>query len=729
MSDERLYSNLPAVYRLRDGAIGEPLRALLGVMETQLTTLRNDIGALFDNWFIETCDEWVVPYIGDLLGVRSQYIFDNTTMTLRPFIANTLRYRRKKGTAAMLEGLAADVTGWRARAVEFFQLLGTTQYLNHIRRKDLRTPDLRDTNALELLGGPFERSMRFAEVRRVSTGTGKYNIGNVGIFLWRLKSLEVDRAPAIRSVADGPFCYRFSQLGADSHLFNRARTTTARVVESDMPGPLRPRAVFDELEAARAALSAGKTPQYHYFDDEPSFTVYRDGEPFEPKYVQICDLSGWTTPPTAESVTLPPPDAPLVCQVSVDPKLGRLIFLDGKQPTEGVHVTYFRGFSADIGGGSYARVEGTAPGDHSTTYPVKVVDPSQPADDGFVNALTSWEGEISQPNAVFLFQGPNKFGDSINHPDDPNKGSGIFKARDFTVPSGSTVILEAADGSQPLIRLTTPWTITLEEDATLVFNGLMVAGEPIRIVTTNEPTSPAGDLQHTFTIEDCTIVPGLLLDAEGLPMVPDAVCLSTLQPSEGALTVNVMRSIVGRVDLSPGSNGFTGKLYARDSIFDGTGAAALTINAPGGADLGAVTVLGKTAVGSLDASDCIFDQPLTTTRTQIGCVRFSFVPDGSTTPRAYRCQPALALTDITDPVEQAPILHRILPSYTSQRYGDPGYVQLARACPVEISAGAEFGKEMGAFNSLMQPQRLANLQTSLDEYLRFGLEAGVFLVT
>jgi hypothetical protein len=36
---------------------------------------------------------------------------------------------------------------------------------------------------------------------------------------------------------------------------------------------------------------------------------------------------------------------------------------------------------------------------------------------------------------------------------------------------------------------------------------------------------------------------------------------------------------------------------------------------------------------------------------------------------------------------------------------------------------------MGVFNSLMQPQREANLRTALDEYLRFGLAAGVFFVT
>jgi hypothetical protein len=36
---------------------------------------------------------------------------------------------------------------------------------------------------------------------------------------------------------------------------------------------------------------------------------------------------------------------------------------------------------------------------------------------------------------------------------------------------------------------------------------------------------------------------------------------------------------------------------------------------------------------------------------------------------------------------------------------------------------------MGAFMFLAQPQRRANLRAALDEYLRLGLEAGVFPVT
>jgi hypothetical protein len=48
---------------------------------------------------------------------------------------------------------------------------------------------------------------------------------------------------------------------------------------------------------------------------------------------------------------------------------------------------------------------------------------------------------------------------------------------------------------------------------------------------------------------------------------------------------------------------------------------------------------------------------------------------------------------------------------------------------VEISEGADDQGEMGAYGFLQQHRRRANLTSQLDTYLRFGLEAGLFLVT
>ncbi|MBK9014731.1 MAG: hypothetical protein IPM82_11985 [Saprospiraceae bacterium] len=61
-------------------------------------------------------------------------------------------------------------------------------------------------------------------------------------------------------------------------------------------------------------------------------------------------------------------------------------------------------------------------------------------------------------------------------------------------------------------------------------------------------------------------------------------------------------------------------------------------------------------------------------------------------------------------------------------YGDAGYCQLHQHCAPEITNGADDESEMGAFHHLFQPQRIINLRTRLDEYLRFGLEAGILRI-
>ena len=67
-----------------------------------------------------------------------------TIRSPRAEVANTIGYRRRKGTAAMLEQLARDVTDWPARAVEFFEQLATTQYMNHVRLHAPATAPVRE---------------------------------------------------------------------------------------------------------------------------------------------------------------------------------------------------------------------------------------------------------------------------------------------------------------------------------------------------------------------------------------------------------------------------------------------------------------------------------------------------------------------------------------------------------------------------------------------------------
>jgi hypothetical protein len=70
-----------------------------------------------------------------------------------------------------------------------------------------------------------------------------------------------------------------------------------------------------------------------------------------------------------------------------------------------------------------------------------------------------------------------------------------------------------------------------------------------------------------------------------------------------------------------------------------------------------------------------------------------------------------------------------LPSHTSLRYGDPGYMQLRRSTHVAVRTGASDEGSMGVTHELHEPQRETNLRVRLDEYLRYGLEAGFFYAT
>ncbi|MBK9095059.1 MAG: hypothetical protein IPM84_20320 [Anaerolineae bacterium] len=62
----------------------------------RLGLVEDDISRLYDNWFIETCQEWVVPYIGDLLGVQGLYPIQAAGFTQRAYVVQHIAYRRRK---------------------------------------------------------------------------------------------------------------------------------------------------------------------------------------------------------------------------------------------------------------------------------------------------------------------------------------------------------------------------------------------------------------------------------------------------------------------------------------------------------------------------------------------------------------------------------------------------------------------------------------------------------
>ena len=133
MSDGRLYRLLPAIYRERDEALGRPLAALLAVMEEELATAEAETAAMYENAFVETADKAALLRLAALVGIEDLATSVSAISNPRRLIANAISYHRRKGVPGALKQAATDVTGWPARVVEGFALLGRTQHLADVR--------------------------------------------------------------------------------------------------------------------------------------------------------------------------------------------------------------------------------------------------------------------------------------------------------------------------------------------------------------------------------------------------------------------------------------------------------------------------------------------------------------------------------------------------------------------------------------------------------------------
>src|SRR5262249_13575184 len=205
-------------------------------------------------------------------------------------------------------------------------------------RENLSEANERQWQALEYGNTPFDTLARTVDVRRIESRRGKYNIPNVGIFLWRLGSYSMTQSPAFK-VDDGR--YLFDALGQDTPLYTRPETEdqiTHLAAPINVPMPISRRVLERYLET------------YYGVDKSLLLTVDgRDITPGDPSLlspsppvqtladlIRVCDLSdlhdasghviGWAHMPQ---------DA-----IAIDPVLGRLAF---PIPPREVQVTYHYG--------------------------------------------------------------------------------------------------------------------------------------------------------------------------------------------------------------------------------------------------------------------------------------------------------------------------------------------------------------------------------------------------
>src|SRR4051812_32306258 len=234
LARQALFDLLPAIHKIRDAEQGGVLETLLSVFGEQIEVLDENLDQLYDDQFIETCAPWVIPYIGDLIGYQPVNGIGPAIDNRRANVADTISLRRRKGTVLVMEQLARDVAGWGAHAVEFFQRLGDTQYMNHLRPRSHYGPDVREWKVGVYAGTGFDRTAHTVDVRRIASRRGRYNIQNVGIFLWSLNAYRVSAQQAAISAAD-PHNLRFSSLGMDLPLFHRAIFQGEDIVDGARP--------------------------------------------------------------------------------------------------------------------------------------------------------------------------------------------------------------------------------------------------------------------------------------------------------------------------------------------------------------------------------------------------------------------------------------------------------------------------------------------------------------
>ena len=715
---DRLLHLLPQVIQDSDALTGRALQALLRVLGGQLGVVEDDVVGLLENWFVETCDEWALPYLGELVGVRPvpsnappgtddaprSRLHARAAYPRREF-ARAVEHRRRKGTLLVLQELARDSAGWPARAVEFRHLMRAAWSARDGGRPP-RGPAAREESVFERGFGPFDGLPRRPDFRGLGTGRRRGSVVAVGLWVWRLKSHQVKAGRARPMKHDGPEFDRFwvNPFGVDLPLFVWPRPLpdpTEPAAEPEVPGPLRRTALAADLRAAADVYYGPDASLYFWRGDKPPCAAHGQAQPapalhaVPPSDVRVADLEHWER--------LDGPHWPKGVKVVVDPRSGRAMVRREHHREQVLAVRYHAARPADMGGGGYFRepLDGP-PGAVLKRVAAAGPRPAPPHDrESLQAALDDW-GVAPRPRNWVI-----EIDDDHTHELSPACADPV-KTR---LGAGESLVIRAAAGRRPVVRHAhsgargARWSVMGDGAAGFSLDGVAVVDFPLRV----------GGSIGQVRVRHCTLFGGRALRLHHLDG-----CVSV----EYSIVAGGVRSArPGGIQHPPprvllSDSILTAAVPHRPRCEGAVPTAVRTAALSGYADLTArrCTVFGPVSVSAIDlAEDCIFAGPLSATNTARGCVRYSALkPDPDDTPRTpprYACQTAVA------------------PRFRSRRFGDAEFAQLADSCPPAIRRGGTGGSEMGAFHDQFTPVREALLAARLEEFTPAGADVRLLFAT
>jgi hypothetical protein len=768
---EKLWAWIPEVYRTEDleGPAPGALRALIEVIASQAAVIRRDVDRVWDDQSVELADDWVLPYIADLLATRPVSEFN--TRGQRVATAKTIHYRRRKGTATVIQQLIRDIGDLDGLVIEAFRRLGRTPH-----RLDLpgdrppgritATPpgglaNMRAARTPDIAGGPFDDLAHMPDVRRLRGPYGRFGIPKVNLHLYTLDSFPVLLATPVEIDTDR---FTIDPSGRAIDLYQSGRPAPgdcAKVHEWEVPAPLTCRrfnaahylmtaealsdrstsvqtrlaptignryrseggfrsAMDDRLTAPQMsaniahlldATMTADTPKANLWPESIELTIGEESadDPLAPSAVIAADLTDW-----AAALSFQPEKA-----VALDPARGLLRRLAAAPAGDLFVNRYHYGFSAEIGAGPYPRAA-------SLSEPVTANLPAGPlgAGGGFDDPGPVG-GFALQPNGVFRFTTSRTYVPTLPA---PARIAGI-----------SALALEADDGQRPYVMLRPPDAATpvvLEaaslgpgDGNTLVIDGLWLGLRPLdeTPLAVADADTPAPPVTLDLVLEDAfdrVIIRHCTLDPGGEQARSDPTL--SLQLPAIRLSVNgfvgrleISRSIVGPVhEVTPGADECGARdIVIADSIVQSRDPAVAAIQTRIAAvKLDRVTVFGDVLVNRLDASDSLIQGLVRVADNQHGCFRFSSTGRFESQPNPVH-RPQLPRQF------EAFLFPEAVPNHVfrSRRFGDSRFAALSATAPRELLRGASNRCEMGAFNGRLLAVRQADLETKVLEYLPFGL--------